>query len=97
MFARSRISPSLPEFLRSDPEWSASTNPNLAHYSVRTAPAPYRAADESVVADVGPGFTTFSTDSGLLAPGSVAQFKVYVVLTTGNENGSNTVSVTHPL
>ena len=28
------------------------------------------------------------------APGATARFKVYVVLTTANEKGSNTVSVT---
>ncbi len=81
---------------KADLDWSASTNANLAHYSVRTAPVPYHAADESVVGEVSAGALEFSTVAGLLAPGSVAQFKVYVVLTTGNEKGSNTVSVTHP-
>jgi hypothetical protein len=80
-----------------DLSWSASPNPNLDHYSVRTAPGPtYHAADESVVADVLPPDTTFSTNQGLLAPGATALFRVYVVLTTANEKGSNTVSVTHP-
>ena len=85
-----------PATSKGDLSWSESTNPNLDHYSVRTAPIPYKAADESVVAEVPAGTLTYSTDSGLLAPGSVAQFKVYVVLTTGNEKGSNTVSITHP-
>ncbi len=30
-------------------------------------------------------------------PGSTMRYKVYVVLSTGNEKGSNAVAVTHPL
>jgi hypothetical protein len=85
-----------PATSKADLSWSASANPKLDHYSLRTAPAPYKTADESVVAKLPANQTEYSTDSGLLAPGSVAQFKVYVVLTTGNEKGSNTVSITHP-
>ncbi len=39
---------------------------------------------------------TFSTDFALLAPGNAASYKVYVILTTGNERGSNAVTVTRP-
>jgi hypothetical protein len=74
-----------------------STNAHLDHYSARTAPGPtYRAADESVVAEVDKTETTYATDEGLVAPGAKALFKIYVVLTTANEKGSNTVSVTRP-
>jgi hypothetical protein len=38
----------------------------------------------------------FLTLSGLAASGDVATFKVYVILTTGNEKGSNTVTITRP-
>ena len=38
----------------------------------------------------------FSTDFALATPGVVAGFKVYVVLTTGNERGSDPVYVTRP-
>ena len=83
--------------LEADLSWTASTNPNLAHYSVRTAPGPtYHAADESVVAEVPAGTTAYSTNEGLVAPGATALFRIYVVLTTANEKGSNTVSVTRP-
>lgn len=72
---------------------SASPNPNF----VRTAPGPTnRAADKSVVAEVPKTQTTHSTNQGLLAAGATALFRVYVVLTTANEKGSNTVSITHP-
>ncbi len=77
--------------------WTASDNVNLDHYSPRTAPVPYHASEETVLGEVAPGTLTFVTDAGLLAPGSTAQFKLYVVLGTGNEKGSATVSVTHPL
>jgi len=48
------------------------------------------------VAEVDKTLTHFSTDEGLVAPGSRALFRVYVVLTTANEKGSNTVGVTRP-
>ena len=54
------------------------------------------ASGESVVASLAAGTTVFSTNQGLVAPGATALFKVYVVLTTANEKGSNTVSVTGP-
>ena len=77
--------------------WTASTNPHLDHYSVRTSPGPrYSTDEESVVADLPTGTLTFSTLEGLAAPGAAAVFKVYVVLTTGNEKGSNVVRITRP-
>ena len=70
---------------------------HLLHYSARTSPCPkYRAADESVVAEVDKTLTHCTTDEGLVAPGATALFRVYVVLTTANEKGSNTASVTRP-
>ena len=74
--------------------WIASPNPNVASYSVRTAPAPYKADEETAIGSVAPNVTTFSTDVGLAAPGSVAQFRVYVVLKSENERGSATVKIT---
>jgi hypothetical protein len=77
--------------------WTASGNTNLLHYSIRTAPGPtYRAADESVVAEVAPGTLTYSTLEGLGVSGTRALFRVYVVLNTLNERRSNTVAVTRP-
>ena len=76
---------------------TALKNEHLDHYSVRTAPGPkYKAVDESVVAEVAKTLTHFSTNKGLVAPGATALFRVYVVLMTANEKGSNTVSVTRP-
>ncbi len=78
--------------------WSASDNLNLSHYSLRfCSGANYSTDDESVIGNVGPSETReFLTNSGLTSPGSTASFKVYVVLTTGNEKGSNTVTITRP-
>jgi len=39
----------------------------------------------------------FSTDEGLTSPGQTISVKVFVVLTTGNERGSNTVTITRPV
>lgn len=80
-----------------DLTWTPSENSKLDYYSVRSAPGPtYKTDEESVVAQVDKTLTTYSTDVGLVAPGSVALFKVYVVLTTGNEKGSATVKITRP-
>ncbi len=39
---------------------------------------------------------TFSTDFAILAPGNAATYKVFVMPATGNERGSNAVTVTRP-
>ncbi len=36
------------------------------------------------------------TLEGLSAPGTTAHFRLYVVLTTGNERGSETISISRP-
>ena len=71
-----------------------SADPDLDYYSVRTAPAPYHARDESVIGRIEKGSTTFETKEGLAATGSIAYFKVYVVLKTGREKGSATEKIT---
>ncbi len=40
--------------------------------------------------------TPFQSDDGLVASESKVFYKVFVVLTTGNEKGSRTVSATRP-
>lgn len=78
--------------------FSASADPNLDHYEIRFTPGSnYSTADETVVGNVTPGgLLEFFTDAGLAASGNTASFKVYVILTTGNEKGSNTVTITRP-
>lgn len=77
--------------------WTASDNPNLDHYSVRSCDPPrYRAADEVVVQEVAAGTTELFTDIGLEAPGSSRMMKVYVVTHDDNEKGSTAIRVTHP-
>lgn len=58
--------------------------------------ATYDAATATVIGNVPAGTTTFNTTAGLAASGDVASFKVFVKLTTGNESGSNTVTITRP-
>jgi hypothetical protein len=78
--------------------WPAPAQAGIAHLSLRTAPGPtYRGSEESVVGDPLPaGALSVATDAGLSAPGSVALFRVYVVLATGNERGSATQRVVRP-
>lgn len=78
-----------------DLSWTASTDPDLLHYQVRRSGAtPYDTSTELVVATVLPPTLTHSTLEGLPTNGATMGYKVYVVLTTGNEKGSNAVSVT---
>ena len=49
------------------------------------------------MATIDPGTLTITTDEGLLTPGATMRFKLYVVLNTGNERGSNVVEITRPL
>lgn len=79
--------------------WGASTEAELDHYEVWGAAGnDYNGDDESLLATIEPDaarelFTTFALNT----PGVVAGFKVYVVLSSGNERGSAAVYVTRPV
>ena len=78
-----------------DLSWTASDDPDLLHYQVRRSGAtPYDTSTELVVTTVLPPGLTHSTLEGLPVDGATMGYKVYVVLTTGNEKGSNAMSVT---
>lgn len=80
-----------------DLSWTASSDPDLSGYSVRRSGAdPYDTDSELVVDTLPPGTLVLATDEGLGTPGSTMRYKVYVVLTTGNEKGSNTVTIDRP-
>jgi len=79
--------------------YTASTDPQLQEYELRASfgGTKYNAdtasrIDTHLAGDV----TPFATADGLVASGSKAFYKVFVILTTGNEKGSNTASVTRP-
>ncbi len=78
-------------------QWSASGAANLLKLQVRGCTgSTYRPSEESVVADLPIDATQFETNWGLTAPGSKATFKVYVMNTTGNENGGKAVKIVRP-
>lgn len=86
-----------PTTLMADLSWTASTDPDLSGYPVRRSGAtPYDTTTEQAVQTLPPGTLVLSTNAGLTAPGSSMSFRAYVLLTTGNEKGSNTVTITHP-
>lgn len=77
--------------------WTTSPAANLQHYSVRMTLGPtFDTQNNTVVQNVPPGQTALDTTAGLQNPGNVASYRVYVVLDTGNESGSNTVTITRP-
>ena len=77
--------------------FTGSTNPNLSHFEVRYCSGAYSTETEVVIGNLSPTDPRqFLTLAGLAASGDVATFKVYEILTTGNEKGSNTVTITRP-
>ena len=85
--------------LNADLNWTASTEPDLANYEVRGVAGPdYDTDDETVLVTLPPGSPrTYSTDFALATPGNIATYKVYVILNSGNERGSNAVAVPRPV
>ncbi len=78
--------------------WDASDNANLKEYEIRYTPgSKYVEDDASVVANVLPGAALeLLTLDGLTQPGATATYKVFVILETDNEAGSEAMSVTRP-
>lgn len=78
--------------------WAESPEAELEGYEVRGVPGDdYQTDDEEVLATIAPGAPReLLTDFALGAPGVTAGFKVYVVLSTGHEKGSDPVFVTRP-
>jgi len=78
--------------------WTASEDKTLDHYQIRACPGPkYAGEDERVVTRVPKDAPRELLTLDLLPkPGAVASYRVYVVLTTGNERASEAVTVDRP-
>ena len=77
--------------------WLASTELNLAEYALRMSPgSTYDAGTATVVGTASPGTLSLDTTAGLTTAGDVASFKLFVILSTGNVAGSNTLTITRP-
>ena len=80
--------------------WTASSDADLQEYQVRAVPGDdYEPDDEQILATIPAGTPLLEllTAFALNTPGQVVGYKVYVVLTTGNERGSEAVYVTRPV
>lgn len=79
-------------------QWTESEDPELDHYSIRHSPGTaYHPDEEDTIGRVEPGGALeFLTTHGLEGPGAAAFYRVYEVLRTGNEKGSNDVRVERP-
>lgn len=84
---------------RADLAWTPSTDPELDHYELRSCPGPeYSAEDETVIATIPAGGPlTYSSTAGFALPGAAVSYRLYVRLTTGNQAGSETVTITRPV
>ena len=77
--------------------WDASSDPLLDHYEIRVTPgSTYDPSNFTVAGSQQPGSTELHTTEGLANSGDVASYKVFVALTSGQETGSNTVTITRP-
>jgi hypothetical protein len=77
--------------------WTASSDANLDHYEVRMTPGPtYDTDADTIIGNLATATLELLTLDGIPNPGDTASYKVYVVLTTGNESGSNTVTINRP-
>ena len=77
--------------------WLGSTESTLAEFELRVSDgATYDAATATVVGNAPPGTLSLNTTAGLAAAGDVASFKLFVILSTGNAAGSNTITITRP-
>lgn len=78
--------------------WTASTEATLKHYQIRyCTSAVYHNDEEEILTTVPKGGPlTLLTAAGLSVPDAVASFKVFVVLESDNEKGSEAVAVTRP-
>ena len=78
--------------------WAAVTDAKVVHISVRMTPgAQYHADDEVTITDLPKTATSFETDEGLSVPGAIANFKIYTVASTGNENGGKAIEIVRPV
>ncbi len=78
-------------------DWPVSTFKNLDKLQVRGSTGTiYKSENEEVIADLAKDATHFETDWGLSAPGAKISVKVYVMATTGNENGGKAVKIVRP-
>ena len=77
--------------------WTASTNPALQVYELRGCiGATYDEETSELIANFPPGTLSTQTLFGMVGSGDTVTFKVFVKLTTGNQAGSNTVTITRP-
>ncbi|MEK6263135.1 MAG: hypothetical protein AABP62_31540, partial [Planctomycetota bacterium] len=77
--------------------WTGPSNPNLDHFQMRVSiGSSWDAATATVVGNIPAGSTTFGTTEGLENPGNEISCKLFVILATGNEAGSNTVTIARP-
>lgn len=74
--------------------WKRDVSKKLASYELRvTLGARWDAKAASLVAHIPLPATTYETDIGLTAPGSVAVYKVFAISTTGHESGSKAMKI----
>ena len=84
--------------VEADLNWTASTDTELDHYEIRGVAGPeYDREDETNIIIPAAGPLVYATNYALGTPGNAASYKVYVILTTGNERGSNPVTITRPV
>ena len=80
-------------------QYTKSDAPDFAEYEIRMTPGPtWSNDDDSVIGNIADINTLeFLTTAGVETEGLTASYKVYVRTATGNQSGSDPVSVTRPV
>ena len=74
--------------------WTECSHPNVDHYSIRYSPGEtYNPEIALQTGKLPVGVSSHKTDAGVHAPGDVASFKLFVVLTTNHEIESNAITI----
>ena len=89
----------LPAQTKAQITWQASADLDLQDYQLRAIPGlDYSADDATTLHTFSPADPRdFLTGAGFAIPGTAMTYKIYVRLTTGNESGSDAITVTRPL
>ncbi|MDA1017622.1 MAG: hypothetical protein O3A00_24580 [Planctomycetota bacterium] len=86
-----------PLALDAEINFTESTNPNLASYKIyMSRSATFDASTATLIATLLAPASQHRTTAGLENSGDTASYRVVVVLSTGNESSSNTVTITRP-
>jgi hypothetical protein len=78
-------------------DWTPYDDPNLQDYQPWFTPGPtFDQATATSITPTGPSVTDLNTIEGLTNPGDTATYRIYAILSTGEQIASNDLTITRP-